>query len=46
MVSDFFNNSTSQFASFFAKNADFSIEQLEELQELFGEQISQKKENK
>jgi len=43
MVSNFFNNSTSQFASFFAKNSDFSLEELEELQKLVNEQISNKK---
>lgn len=43
MVSNFFNNSTSQFASFFAKNSDFSLEELEDLQELVKEQISNKK---
>lgn len=43
MISDFFNNSTSQFASFFAKNSDFSLEELEDLQELVKEQISNKK---
>lgn len=43
MVSNFFNNSTSQFASFFAKNSDFSLEELEELEELVKKQISKKK---
>lgn len=43
MVSNFFNNSTSQFASFFAKSSDFSLEELEELQELVKEQINHKK---
>lgn len=46
MVSNFFNNSSSQFASFFAKNADFTVEELEELQELVQKKISQKKKNK
>lgn len=43
IVNQFFNNSASQFASFFAKNADFSIEELEELQDLLQEKLSQKK---
>lgn len=43
MVSNFFNNSTSQFASFFTKNADFTLEELEELQELLDKKIIQKK---
>lgn len=43
MVTDFFNNSSSQFASFFTKNADFTIEELEELQAIVQKKISQKK---
>ena len=43
MVSNFFNNSASQFASFFTKNSDFSIEELEELEALVQKKISQKK---
>ena len=43
MVSQFFNNSASQFASFFAKDADFSMQELEELQDLVQKEISQKK---
>ena len=43
MVAQFFNNSASQFASFFAKDADFSMKELEELQELVQKKISQKK---
>ena len=43
MVSNFFNNSTSQFASFFTKNAEFTVEELEELQELIQKKITQKK---
>ena len=45
MVAQFFNDSSSQFASFFTKNADFSLEELEELQELLQEKIEQKKKN-
>ncbi len=43
MVSNYFNNSTSQFASFFTKNADLSIEELQELEELVQKKIAQKK---
>ncbi len=43
MITHFFNDSKSQFASFFTKNADFSVEELEELQELVNQKISQKK---
>ncbi|WP_307810555.1 BlaI/MecI/CopY family transcriptional regulator [Gelidibacter salicanalis] len=43
MITHFFNDSTSQFASFFTKNADFSMEELEELQELVKQKIDQKK---
>lgn len=43
MVKHFFNNSSSQFASFFAKNADFTKQELEELQALLNEKMEQKK---
>ena len=43
MITHFFNDSKSQFASFFTKNADFSIEELEELQTLVKQKIEQKK---
>ncbi|WP_418513911.1 BlaI/MecI/CopY family transcriptional regulator [Corallibacter sp.] len=43
MVKHFFNNFTGQFASFFTKNSDLSIEELEELQELVKQKIAQKK---
>ena len=46
MITNFFNNSSSQFASFFTKNADFTVKELEELQELVQKKISQKKKNK
>lgn len=45
MVSNFFNNSTSQFASFFTKNVEFTVEELEELQELIQKKITEKKKN-
>lgn len=43
MITHFFNDSKSQFASFFTKNADLSIQELEELQELLQEKINNKK---
>ena len=43
MITHFFNDSKSQFASFFTKNADLSMQELEELQELLQEKINHKK---
>jgi len=43
IVFNFFNNSTAQFASFFTKNADLSMEEWQELQELVQKKIAQKK---
>ncbi|QCK16596.1 BlaI/MecI/CopY family transcriptional regulator [Mangrovivirga cuniculi] len=43
IVSDFFNNSSSQFASFFTKNSDLSMEELKELEEMIQKQIKKKK---
>lgn len=43
MITHFFNDSKSQFASFFTKNADLSMQELEELQELLQQKINQKK---
>ncbi|WP_299116654.1 BlaI/MecI/CopY family transcriptional regulator [uncultured Winogradskyella sp.] len=43
MIQHFFNDSKSQFASFFAKNTDLSVEELEELQALLQEKIKQKR---
>ncbi|HET8809451.1 MAG TPA: BlaI/MecI/CopY family transcriptional regulator [Flavobacteriaceae bacterium] len=43
MTSDFFNGSSSQFASFFTKNADFNLEELKQLQEILQQEINQKK---
>ena len=45
IVSNFFNDSSSQFASFFTKNADFTMEEWEELKELVQMKIAQKKKN-
>lgn len=41
--STFFNNSNTQFASFFTKNVDLSISELEEIQKLINEEIQNKK---
>lgn len=43
MVSNFFNDSASQFASFFTRNTDLSMEEMEELQKLLQEKINEKK---
>jgi len=42
MVKDFFNNSASQFASFFTKEANMSTAELEELKKLIDTQIKNK----
>jgi len=46
MLKNYFNNSSSQFASFFTKNNDLSVEQLEELKNMLDEQIEQKNNSK
>ena len=43
LVTHFFNDSATQFASFFTKNNDLSIEELEELQEMVKLQIQEKR---
>ena len=43
IIQHFFNDSKSQFASFFTKNADFSMQEMEELQILLQKKINQKK---
>ena len=43
IITHFFNDSKSQFASFFTKNADLSVHELEELQRLLQEKINLKK---
>ncbi|MGB3607608.1 MAG: BlaI/MecI/CopY family transcriptional regulator [Psychroserpens sp.] len=43
IITHFFNDSKSQFASFFTKNADLSMKELEELQVLLQEKINNKK---
>jgi len=39
IVKDFFNDSTSQFASFFTKESDLSIDEMEELKEIHEDKI-------
>jgi BlaI family transcriptional regulator, penicillinase repressor len=46
LVRDFFNNSSSQFASFFTNETDMSEEELKELRDLVDRKISSKKPKK
>ena len=46
MIKDFFNNSTAQFASFFANEADMTKEELEELREIVEKKLAIKKTRK
>lgn len=43
MVDKYFNHSAAQFASFFTKESNLSLEQLEELQKMVDQQIEAKK---
>jgi len=43
LIKNFFNNSASQFASFFTEETNLSKEQLKELQEIVNDQIKKKK---
>jgi predicted transcriptional regulator len=43
IVKNFFNNSQKQFASFFTKESDLTLSELEELKTLIDKQISEKK---
>jgi BlaI family penicillinase repressor len=43
LIKNFFNDSTSQFASFFTAKADLSNEQLEELKGMIDERIENNK---
>lgn len=45
MIKDFFNNSTSQFASFFTNETKLSINELEELKRIVENKINTEKEN-
>lgn len=42
MLSNYFDNSSAQFASFFTENTDLSVDQLKELQEIVNQQIEKK----
>ncbi len=46
IIKDFFNNSTSQFASFFANDADLDLTQLEELKDIVEKGIQKQKNTK
>lgn len=43
MVKNFFDNSQQQFASFFTKESDLTVSELEDLKALIDQQISEKK---
>lgn len=43
MISNFFNNSVSQFASFFAKSNNMSMEELKKLRDVIDNEIDRKK---
>lgn len=43
IIKNFFNNSASQFASFFTSKNDFTLEELEELKQIIDTQIQKKK---
>ena len=42
MIKDFFNDSASQFASFFTQETDLSKEELEDLKKLIDQQLKEK----
>lgn len=46
LIKDFFNNSTAQFASFFANETDMNKQELEELRDLVDKRIASKKTKK
>jgi BlaI family transcriptional regulator, penicillinase repressor len=46
LIKDFFNNSTAQFASFFANETDMNQEELKELRDLVDKKISSRKTKK
>lgn len=46
LIKDFFNNSTAQFASFFAIETDMTSEELEELRDIVDKKIATKKRKK
>lgn len=46
LLDSFFNNSTKQFASFFTRENELSVEELQEIRSLIDEQIDKKKDGK
>jgi predicted transcriptional regulator len=46
LIKDFFNNSTAQFASYFANETNMNEQELEELRDLVNKRIKSKKEKK
>ncbi|MBN2166922.1 MAG: BlaI/MecI/CopY family transcriptional regulator [Marinilabiliaceae bacterium] len=46
MVNNFFNNSPKQFASFFTRESNLSVAELEELKNMIDQTIKQKKDDK
>jgi predicted transcriptional regulator len=46
LIKDFFNNSTAQFASFFANETDMSPQELKELRDIVDKKIASKKTKK
>lgn len=46
MISNYFDNSTSQFASYFTQNTDLTVDQLEELKQMVDQQIEKKSQKK
>jgi predicted transcriptional regulator len=43
LIKDYFNNSTTQFASFFANEADLTKEELQELRDVVDKKIASKR---
>lgn len=43
LMSNFFDNSASQFASFFASQKDLSVEELQEIRKMIDDQINERK---
>lgn len=45
IIGDYFENSSLQFASFFTKSSNFSVNELEELQKIIDEEMKNKKDD-
>lgn len=45
MIGEFFNNSSAQFGSFFAKKSDLSLDELKELKNMINEEIKKRSKN-